>query len=292
MSQASKSVSSERTQRVIATDLLAGKWTIPVICTVGKNTLRYSAIEKVLPNITQRTLTITLRNLERNGMIDRYIYPAAPPQVEYRLTPLGLELLQFCETMDTWTKEHEEDIRRARLKQAERRAFYLYVDEFQNFATPSFVQLLSEARKYRLFLTIAEQSTSQQDDQQMVDIIMANVGTVICFRTGNPQDERMLLPLFSPFIEQGEISNLPAFNFYAKLSAIHAQEPLSGHTLLLPDDGSGEVVQAVIDHSRTTFATKYVEPEKTPTPKPEQKPAKARPKRQARKRRVTKVLGD
>lgn len=83
----------------------------------------------------------------------------------------------------------------------------------KNFATPSFVQLLSEARKYRLFLTIAEQSTSQQDDQQMVNVILANVGTVVCFRTGNPQDERMLLPLFSPFIEQGEISNLPAFNF-------------------------------------------------------------------------------
>ena len=76
--------------------------------------------------------------------------------------------------------------------------------------------MLSEARKYKLFLTLAEQSTSQQSDQQMVSIIMANVGTVITFRTGNPQDERVLLPLFSPYIEQGEISNLPAFNFYAK----------------------------------------------------------------------------
>ncbi|MCA9302479.1 TraM recognition domain-containing protein, partial [candidate division WWE3 bacterium] len=85
-------------------------------------------------------------------------------------------------------------LRRARLNQSERRPFYLYVDEFQNFATPSFVQLLSEARKYRLFLTIAEQSTSQQDDQQMVNVILANVGTVVCFRTGNPQDERVLLP--------------------------------------------------------------------------------------------------
>lgn len=72
-----------------------------------------------------------------------------------------------------------------------------YVDKFQNFATPSSVQLLSEARKHRLFLTIAEQSTSQQDDQQMVNVILANVGTVVCFRTDKPQDERMLLPLFS-----------------------------------------------------------------------------------------------
>ena len=150
-------------------------------------------------------------------------------------------------------------LRRARIKQSERRAFYLYVDEFQNFATPSFVQLLSEARKYRLFLTIAEQSTSQQDDQQMVNIIMANVGTVICFRTGNPQDERILLPLFSPYIDPGEISNLPAFNFYAKLSAIHAQEPLSGQTLLLESDGSENIAESVIKHSREEFAIKQEE---------------------------------
>lgn len=147
-------------------------------------------------------------------------------------------------------------LRRARLQQQERRAFYLYVDEFQNFATTSFVQMLSEARKYKLFLTMAEQSTSQQKDQQMVNIILANVGTVICFRTGNPQDERMLLPLFSPFIEEGEISNLPAYNFYAKLSAIHAQEPLSGQTMLLTDEGDSKVRSAAIEHSRAAFAKK------------------------------------
>lgn len=175
-------------------------------------------------------------------------------------------------------------LRRARLKQSERRAFYLYVDEFQNFATPSFVQLLSEARKYRLFLTIAEQSTSQQDDEQMVNVILANVGTVVCFRTGNPQDERMLLPLFSPFIEQGEISNLPAFNFYAKLSAVHAQEPLSGQTLLLESAGSDEVANAVIEHSRAAYATK-VEPEEEPKDKKpaEPKTEKTKPKRKAKK---------
>jgi len=107
-------------------------------------------------------------------------------------------------------------LRRARIQQTERQPFYLYVDEFQNFATASFVRMLSESRKYKLFMTMAEQSTSQQKDQQMVNIILANVGTVICFRTGNPQDERLLLPLFSPYIEAGEISNLSAFNFYAR----------------------------------------------------------------------------
>ena len=145
-------------------------------------------------------------------------------------------------------------LRRARISEAKRRPFYLYVDEFQNFATASFVQLLSEARKYKMFMVMAEQSTSQQKDQQMVSIILANVGTVICFRTGNPEDERLLLPLFSPYIDKGEISNLPSFNYYAKLSAMQAQEPLSGVTLLLNDEGNEAVETAVIKHSRKTFA--------------------------------------
>lgn len=147
-------------------------------------------------------------------------------------------------------------LRRARIEQTERRPFYLYVDEFQNFATTSFVQLLSEARKYKMYLTMAEQSTSQQDDQQMVSIILANVGTVICFRTGNPQDERLLLPLFSPFIEQGEINNLPAYNFYAKLSALQPQEPMSGQTLLLEDQGSSKIANMVKEYSKKNYARK------------------------------------
>ena len=147
-------------------------------------------------------------------------------------------------------------LRRARIKQSERRAFYIYVDEFQNFATTSFVQMLSEARKYMIFMIMAEQSTSQQEDQQMVNIILANVGTVVCFRTGNPQDELTLLPMFSPYIHQGEISNLPAFCFYMKLSAIQPQEPLSGQTLLLDDDGDDAIFQKSINYSRSMFAKK------------------------------------
>ena len=147
-------------------------------------------------------------------------------------------------------------LRRARLQQSERRAFYIYVDEFQNFATTSFVQMLSESRKYKVFMIMAEQSTSQQSNQQTVNIILANVGTAICFRTGNPQDEQRLLPMFSPYIEPGEISNLPAYNYYARLAAVNAQEPLSGETLLLEDQGNKTVRDAVITHSRKCYARK------------------------------------
>ena len=124
-------------------------------------------------------------------------------------------------------------LRRARIKQKDRKPFYLYVDEFQNFATPSFTQMLSEARKYKLYLTMAEQSTSQQDDQKMINTILANVGTVICFRSGNPADEKLILPLFEPYIEKGEIANLPSYNFYMRVSAQKTQEPISGETIVL-----------------------------------------------------------
>jgi hypothetical protein len=147
-------------------------------------------------------------------------------------------------------------LRRARLQQANRTPFYLYVDEFQNFATMSFVQMLSEARKYKLFLTMAEQSTSQQEQQRLVDIILANVGTVVCFRSGSPADERLILPLFSPFIEQGEIANLPAYTFYARVAAVQAQEPMSGTTLLLQDADNEELAQRAINYSRKNYGKK------------------------------------
>ena len=149
-------------------------------------------------------------------------------------------------------------LRRARISQSDRRPFYLYVDEFQNFATQSFVQMLSESRKYKLYMTMAEQSTSQQKDQQMVSIILANVGTVICFRTANPQDERFLLPIFSPNIEEGEISKLSKYDFYALLGASVSQEPLSGHTLLLSSTGSETVAEGVIATSRKLYGKEIV----------------------------------
>lgn len=124
-------------------------------------------------------------------------------------------------------------LKRSEKKQADRKPFYLYVDEFQNFATLSFTQMLSEARKYKVFLTMAEQSTQQQDDQKLVNVILANVGTVVAFRTGSPKDEELLLPLFEPYIEKGEISNLSAYNFYCRIIGVDAQEPMSGETIVL-----------------------------------------------------------
>lgn len=147
-------------------------------------------------------------------------------------------------------------LRRARIKSDDRTPYYIYVDEFQNFATMGFVQMLSEARKYKVYLTMAEQSTSQQDQQRLVDIILANVGTVVCFRSGSPADERLVLPLFSPFVEQGEIANLPSYSYYVRIAAVQSQEPMSGVTLLLDSEGNEEITQEVIDSSRQRYAKK------------------------------------
>lgn len=158
-------------------------------------------------------------------------------------------------------------LRRARQKQASRSPYYLYVDEFQNFATMSFVQMLSEARKYKLFLTMAEQSTQQQQDQKLVDVILANVGTVVAFRSGSPADERLIQPLFAPYVEEGELSNLPAYSFYTRISAIHAQEPMSGMTVLLDAESNEEVTRRVTDRSRAKYGREAEQPETKPTRK-------------------------
>lgn len=168
-------------------------------------------------------------------------------------------------------------LRRARMPQVQRRPFYIYVDEFQNFATTSFVQMLSESRKYGVFMIMAEQSTAQQRDQQTVNIILANVGTIICFRTGSPQDEQRLLALFRPFIEAGEISRLPAHQYYACLAAVHAQEPLSGETLLLTSSGSDAVKQAVITHSRRQYARERADDTKDINTPPKRHDTEPRP---------------
>ncbi len=132
--------------------------------------------------------------------------------------------------------------------------------------------MLSEARKYKLFLTMAEQSTSQQDEQRLVDIILANVGTVVCFRSGSPSDERLVLPLFMPFIQQGEIANLPAYSYYVRISAVNAQEPMSGVTVVVQETGDESIVRKVIETSRQLYAKKVELEERQPN-EPKQKDA-------------------
>lgn len=157
--------------------------------------------------------------------------------------------------------------RRAKIDASERRPFYVYVDEFQNFATESFAKMLSGSRKYKLFLTIAQQSTAQQETQRMTEGLLSNLSTIICFRTGSPADEQLLISRFEPYLELGDISNLPTYSFYARLSAITPQEPVSGMTLLLQDKGNEELAKEVIEASRANYAKEYIPPKTKKTRK-------------------------
>lgn len=147
--------------------------------------------------------------------------------------------------------------RREELPQSERRPFYLYVDEFQNFATTSFMDLFSEARKYKLFVTIAHQSVSQLKDSSALNTILDNVGTVVAFRSKSKPTEDLLLHQFSPRIVQGDIPNLPRYHFYIKITANEPQEATSGETLLLGDSGSGTAAEHAIAVSRERYTTPY-----------------------------------
>jgi hypothetical protein len=148
-------------------------------------------------------------------------------------------------------------LKRARMKPEDRRDFYLYVDEFQNFATPAFAQILSEARKYRLNATLAHQTTSQLEETSLVNVTLANTGTVVCFRTANPEDERMILPQFRPYIEQGEIASLPSYHFYMRLGALNPEEPFSGVTVPVKIEYSQNRIKEIVESSRKLYAKKY-----------------------------------
>ncbi len=176
--------------------------------------------------------------------------------------------------------------RRITIKEEDRRPFYLYVDEFQNFVSPLFIQILSESRKYKLFLTMAEQSTSQQD-RQLTENILDNAGTIVCFRTGNPADEELMLHQFKGYVEEGEITHLPSFNFYMRIGAGKAQEAFSGTTVVMEDIGSEEIATTAKEVSRQSYAVAYkpkAKEEPALPPKNQQKHTPTMPKTDRLKR--------
>jgi hypothetical protein len=148
--------------------------------------------------------------------------------------------------------------RRSEQPETSRKPFYVYVDEFQNFATTPFVKMLSSSRKYKLYLNIAEQSTAQQEEQRLTEAILANVSTIVCFGLGSPADERLLLSRFEPQLKSGNLLNQPAYNFYVRVKAEEPMEPVSGETIVLPPaQASEEQAKVVIEASRENYAIEW-----------------------------------
>jgi hypothetical protein len=114
----------------------------------------------------------------------------------------------------------------------ERRDFYLYVDEFQNFATPDFAQILSEARKYRLNLTVANQFIGQVEEE-VKNAVFGNVGTLICFRVG-VTDASYLAHEYTPVFGEDDLLNIERFHVYIK--TIVNNEPVPPFSMNLTRD--------------------------------------------------------
>lgn len=145
-------------------------------------------------------------------------------------------------------------LKRASLPEDKRRDFYFYIDEFQNFATPSFAEIMSEARKYRLNAILAHQTIAQIDDHSLTKVILANTGTVISFRASSPVDQKFILPFFAPFVEEADVANLPNFNFYMKVNTPIPQDAFSGETIPMESEENEGVVEKIRRYSRMTYA--------------------------------------
>lgn len=142
----------------------------------------------------------------------------------------------------------------------DRKDFYLYVDEFQNFATESFANILSEARKYRLNLILANQYMAQLQDE-VRDAVFGNAGTIISFRIG-AADAEVMEKEFEPVFTMNDIVNIPKFNIYLKLMIDGIAGDAFSATVLPPIEIlHTDSTQDVINSSRSKFSMKLTDVE-------------------------------
>ncbi|TMR04273.1 helix-turn-helix transcriptional regulator [Actinomadura soli] len=95
-------------------DRVGDKWSLQVIALLGERTKRFTELKREIEGISQRMLTVTLRGLERDGIVTRTVYPVMPPRVDYSLTPLGATLMDAAQALVNWAESHLDQIDAAR----------------------------------------------------------------------------------------------------------------------------------------------------------------------------------
>ncbi len=159
------------------------------------------------------------------------------------------------------TKMYQAAMSRADIKEEERKDFYFYVDEFQNFATDTFAEILSEARKYRLDLTIAHQYMGQLSGL-IQKTVFGNVGSMISFRVG-ADDAGVLAQEYNPIFKERDIINLGVREFYCKMSINgEIREAFSARTMDVPKIEKN-YVKEIIENSRKTYCETRASVEET-----------------------------
>ena len=115
MSQGNTHVTDEACTVRQVLDSVGGKWSIGILVAASKGPVRFTELERTVEGISRRMLTLTLRQLERDGLLVRTVYPTVPPKVEYKATDIALELYDSLVTLTTWAERHRATIATARL---------------------------------------------------------------------------------------------------------------------------------------------------------------------------------
>jgi len=140
---------------------------------------------------------------------------------------------------------------RADIKAEQRPDFYFYLDEFQNFTTPSIATILSEARKYKLDLIIAHQFIGQLTDE-IKKSVFGNVGNIVCMRIG-AEDAEFLVKQFEPIFNQNDLININNFNSYAKLQIAGETTQAFSMQHLRPKEPDAEIADQIKELSRLKY---------------------------------------
>jgi DNA-binding HxlR family transcriptional regulator len=93
---------------------IGDKWSVMIVGYLKRKTMRFNELRHAIGGISQRMLTLTLRNLERDGLVTRTVFPEIPPRVEYELTELGRTLTEPLDALWNWAAQHQHDVTSAR----------------------------------------------------------------------------------------------------------------------------------------------------------------------------------
>lgn len=108
------SEAQEQTRRSGCRPLIEDKWSLAIVSSLGSGPLRFTELKRRLDGVSQRMLTVTLRNLERDGILSRTVHNVMPPHVSYALTPLGVSFLASARPMLDWGRENVGLVEKAR----------------------------------------------------------------------------------------------------------------------------------------------------------------------------------
>lgn len=216
---------------------------------------RTEAISPILNKVGQFLSTSTIRNIvgQPKSTIDirRIMDEQKILIVNLSKGKIGEDNMALLGAMII-TKVQLAAMSRANVAASERPDCFLYVDEFQNFATESFASILSEARKYNLGLTIAHQYIAQMVEE-VKDAVIGNVGTMITFRVGAP-DAEALVKEFAPVFDANDLVNLQKAHVYVKLLIDGIAAPAFSAQTLPPIQIDTNFRDQVIAFSRDTYA--------------------------------------